>query len=234
MKPSSQRPLLEEKFGNTSPGKSEQQPKQGAVIFDELNSALDPKMCPFCLNMHDQEGDMIYEFSIDFIVKTYQNLMQFDNYQQYVEEEIKLNGHYLSEMPESLNRMFPQLQNMQATDQKYLNNPIFLYRKVKVCDDCFECFNDIQQVQMSNNYQVKMGAGRDKQICDLTKDQLRFVRMIQQKVDVRQFSKSDRYGGIKLGGHEGQEQLNLDQRSSEHNQNPSKSSLKPLIARGQN
>lgn len=51
----------------------------------------------------------------------------------------------MSEIPEALKRMFPQLGDPK-TQEKVLKNPIFLYRKVKVCDDCFEGLNDIQQI----------------------------------------------------------------------------------------
>lgn len=71
LKPSSQLPLIEERVSH-SPGKSEQMlPTSSADIV----SCLDPMLCPFCLTEHQTDDQMIYEFSIDFIIKIYQNLL---------------------------------------------------------------------------------------------------------------------------------------------------------------
>jgi len=39
---------------------------------EKVDSCLDPNHCPFCLK---KSANMMYEFSVDFVIRIYQNLL---------------------------------------------------------------------------------------------------------------------------------------------------------------
>ena len=62
-----------------------------------------------------------------------------------VEKNMRDSKEYLSEIPEAIIRLYPYLSDPKEF-ASFEKNPMLMFKKVKVCDDCFVSLNDIQQV----------------------------------------------------------------------------------------